>query len=199
MSRIVFLLEERSMKTLLDGLLPRLMPELPFICIPHEGKQDLEKSIPRKLYAWREPGVRFVIVRDNDGGDCIALKHSLAALCAKAGRADSLVRIACQELEAWYFGEPAAMAQAFGNDKLNKVGNKAQYRNPDNIQQPSREIARLVPEFQKISGARRIASFLSRDGNRSQSFQVMMDGIEGIFTSIRHSTDTPAQEDKANG
>jgi hypothetical protein len=84
MNRMVFLLEERSMKTLLDGLLPRLMPELPFICIPHEGKQDLEKSIPRKLRAWREPGARFVVVRDNDGGDCHALKQRLVALCNDA-------------------------------------------------------------------------------------------------------------------
>ena len=44
MNRIVFLLEERSMKTLLDGLLPRLMPDGAFICIPHEGKQDLENG-----------------------------------------------------------------------------------------------------------------------------------------------------------
>ena len=72
MNRIVFLLEERSMKTLLEGLLPRLMPDKSFICIPHEGKQDLEKSIPRKLRAWHEPGARFVVVRDNDGGDCQA-------------------------------------------------------------------------------------------------------------------------------
>ena len=56
MNRIVFLLEEYSMKVLLEGLLPRLFPELPFLCIPHQGKQDLEKSIPRKLRAWREPG-----------------------------------------------------------------------------------------------------------------------------------------------
>jgi len=48
MSRMIFLLEERSMKTLLDGLLPRLMPEMPFICIPHEGKHDLEKKHPPK-------------------------------------------------------------------------------------------------------------------------------------------------------
>lgn len=114
MSRLVFLLEERSMKTLLEGLLPRLVPGLSFICVPHEGKQDLQKSIPRKLRAWREPGVRFVIVRDNDGGDCCALKSSLSALCADAGRDDALVRIACQELEAWYLGEPSALAQAFG-------------------------------------------------------------------------------------
>ena len=68
MSRIVFLLEEDSMKVLLEGLLPRLFPGLSFLCLSHEGKQDLEKSIPRKLKAWREPGVRFVVVRDQDGG-----------------------------------------------------------------------------------------------------------------------------------
>lgn len=62
------------MKTLLDGLLPRLFPSLAFQCVPHEGKQNLAKSVPRKLRAWREPGVRFVVLRDNAGGDCHALK-----------------------------------------------------------------------------------------------------------------------------
>ena len=46
MNRIVFLLEEDSMRTLLEGVLPRLFPGLLFQCVPHEGKQDLEKSIP---------------------------------------------------------------------------------------------------------------------------------------------------------
>jgi hypothetical protein len=40
MNRLVFLVEEYSMKVLLEGLLPRLFPDLPFQCIPHEGKQD---------------------------------------------------------------------------------------------------------------------------------------------------------------
>ena len=53
MRRIIFLLEEYSMKVLLDGLLPRLVPGLQFLCVPHEGKQDLEKSVPRKLRASR--------------------------------------------------------------------------------------------------------------------------------------------------
>jgi hypothetical protein len=52
MSRVVFLLEEYSAKILLEGLLPRFFPDLSFLCIPHEGKQDLEKSFPRKLRAW---------------------------------------------------------------------------------------------------------------------------------------------------
>ena len=45
MGRMVFLLEEQSMKELLDGLLPRLFPGLNFLCVPHEGKKDLERSI----------------------------------------------------------------------------------------------------------------------------------------------------------
>lgn len=181
MSRVVFLLEERSMKTLLEGLLPRLMPGMPFICIPHDGKQDLEKSIPRKLRAWREPGVRFIVVRDNDGGNCHELKKRLAEICRQAGRSDAIVRIACQELEAWYFGDTAAMAEAFGDRRLKHIGEKARYRDPDIIHQPSREMVRLVPEFQKISGARRIAPHLTREGNHSRSFQVMIEAVERLF------------------
>ena len=61
------------MRVLLDSLLPRLFPGLSFLCVPHEGKTDPERSIPRKLRRWREPGVlRFAVVRDNDGGNCCA-------------------------------------------------------------------------------------------------------------------------------
>lgn len=184
MSRIVFLLEERSMKVLLDGLLPRLIPGISFICVPHEGKNDLEKSIPRKLRAWREPGVHFVIVRDNDGGDCHTVKQKLAALCATGGRTDTLVRIICQELEAWYFGDSAALAKAFDKDRLNEIGNKTKYRAPDKIQKPSKEIVKLIPEFNKISGARLMARYLSREKNRSHSFQVFLAGVEHMFENI---------------
>ncbi|MBK8536747.1 MAG: hypothetical protein IPL59_17550 [Candidatus Competibacteraceae bacterium] len=86
MSRLVFLLEEPSMKHLLQALLPRLLPGLNFLCVPHEGKTDLERSIPRKLMAWNEPETRFVIVRDdNDNGDCYRLWERLRALASKAG------------------------------------------------------------------------------------------------------------------
>jgi Domain of unknown function (DUF4276) len=178
MSRIIFLLEERSMKVLLDGLLPRLAPNLRFLCVTHEGKQDLEKSIPRKLRGWREPGVRFVVLRDQDAEDCYSLKERLVSLCEAGGHSKALVRIACQELEAWYLGEPLALARAFGNRQLRKIGSKARYRDPDAVVRPSDEIEKLVPEFQKVSGARRMAVHLSRNGNRSRSFHALMNGIE---------------------
>jgi hypothetical protein len=185
MSRIVFLLEEYSMKVLLDGLLPRLMPGLQFLCVPHEGKQDLEKSVPKKLRAWREPGVCFVVLRDNDGGDCCELKDRLVGLCQSGGREDSLVRIACQELEAWYIGEPTALADVFGNEQLRSMGSKARYQDPDSVVRPSEEIQKLVPEFQKVSGARRMAKRLSREGNSSRSFQVLIEGVDRLATRLQ--------------
>lgn len=177
MSRLVFLLEEPSMKELLEGLLPRLAPDVVFLCVPHEGKQDLEKSVPRKLKAWREPGVRFVVVRDNDGEDCLAVKARLRDLCRAGGRDDTLVRVVCQELEAWYFGEPEALAEAYGDPRLSALDRKAKYRNPDGIQSPSTELEQVIPEFQKVSGARAMGALLTRERNRSRSFQVFVDGV----------------------
>lgn len=173
------------MKILLDILLPRLVPGLPFLCVPHEGKQDLEKSVPKKLRAWREPGVHFVVLQDNDGNDCLDLKRRLVMLCGNGGRPDTLVRIACQELEAWYLGEPAALAEAFKNERLRNIGAKARYRDPDTVIRPSAEIVSLVPEFQKVSGARRMAPYLSRDGNRSRSFQVLIQGLDRLSTTVQ--------------
>jgi len=189
-SRLVFLLEEYSMKVLLDTLLPRLFPALPFLCVPHEGKQDLEKSVPKKLRAWREPGVHFIVLRDNDQGDCRAHKERLLNLCRAGGRPDTLVRIACKELEAWYLGEPDALAEAFGDDRLRSIGNRERFRDPDAVQRPAAEVMRLVPEFQKVSGARLIASRLSRERNRSRSFGVLLDGIERIADTLTGSSPT---------
>ena len=181
MSRIVFMVEEPSMKVLLENLLPRLLPGISFRCIPHQGKRDLEKSIPRKLRAWNIPGDRFVVVRDNDGGDCRELKQKLLSICAEASRSDVMVRIVCQELEAWYFGDPKALARAFDRKDLEGIDRKARYRQPDAIQQPSREIKKLIPEFQKISGARLLARQIRREENNSRSFQVFMEGVERLL------------------
>jgi hypothetical protein len=189
MSRLIFMLEEPSMQILLEILLPRLFPDLPFVCIPHEGKTDLERSLPRKLRAWRQPDDLFVVMRDNDGGDCKALKSALAAMCAAAGRGDTLVRIVCQELEAWYFGEPIAMANAFGMPQLGNIGQRAGFRDPDAISRPSRALAALHGPFQKIDGARKMAHHLTYGRNRSRSFRAMVEGIAKIT-----GCSLPAQE-----
>ncbi|MHB8417050.1 MAG: DUF4276 family protein [Myxococcales bacterium] len=191
MSRVVFLLEERSMKLFLEGLLPRLVPGLEFLCVPHEGKSDLEASIPRKLRAWNEPGARFVVVRDNDGGDCAALKKRLVRLCVDAGRDDALVRIACQELEAWYLGELEAVSEAFHEPALARLGDKTKFRDPDRLGGPASELRRLVPSFQKLSGARLMAAVVSEERNRSGSFHAFLRGVRRLLDAPqepRHGT-----------
>ena len=103
------------MKAFLEGFLPRILPpEQSFRLIPHEGKSDLEKSLPRKLRTWREPGARFIVVRDQDRADCVQVKAGLRALCDGTGR-DVLIRIACRELEAWYLADLSAVDKAYGS------------------------------------------------------------------------------------
>ena len=169
------------MRVLLDGLLPRLFPGLAFLCVPHEGKNDLENSLIDTLRNWRVPGDRFVIVRDNDQADCISLKERLRGLCREGRRSDASIRIVCQELEAWYLGDPDALAKAFGDEGLRRLKRQPQYRNPDSRPKPSRDLERLVPGFRKIAGARAMAGQLRRKGNRSHSYAVFLDRVDDLW------------------
>lgn len=123
-------------------------------------------------------------MRDNDGGDCVALKSTLTDLCQRSGRQDVLVRIPCQELEAWYFGDCDALASAFGREQLRQVSTRKRYRDPDAIEQPGRALAELVDGFQKVSGARLMGRHLRRE-NSSRSFRVLIDGLDRIQASLR--------------
>lgn len=191
MSRIVFLVEERSMAAFLDIWMKQAFPDVPFKCVPHEGKSDLLKSIPRKLKAWREPGVHFVVIIDNDRCDCEELKARLLKSCRDGGREDALVRIACQELEAWYLGDPDALAAAFGDQSLLDSLRKPRFRNPDTLSKPSNELARLVPAFQKVSGARAVARYINRERNTSASFMTFVAGIDRIVGRLPPSPNAP--------
>ena len=76
--RLVFMVEELSMKELLQVILPKILPEgseEPLI-IPHSGREDLRRSIPIKLQAWQNPEDKFIIVCDQDSNDCVALKKN---------------------------------------------------------------------------------------------------------------------------
>lgn len=186
--RIIFLLEEPSMRVLLDDWLPRIFPGWVdgqhFQCVPHEGKSDLDRSIPIKLANWRIPGDRFVVVRDNDGADCIKLKAKLKALCVKAGRPETLVRLVCQELEGWYIGDLAALAAAFAAEKVDTPAHRKRFADADSWLKPSLEVKRLVPAFQKNSGARAMAQHLSVHGNRSHSARAFIEGVRRLAADM---------------
>jgi hypothetical protein len=182
MRQLVFLLEEESMKALLDVLLPKILPaDITFLCIPHEGKQDLEKSIPIKLRAWQTPETYFVIVRDKDHADCLEVKKRLIKLCELAGRDDSLVRIACHELESWFLGDLAAVEKAFNIKKLAGQQQNRKYKEPDKLANASEELEKLVKGYRKVSGAKTIADHMTIHQNYSHSFNCFINGVSGLI------------------
>jgi hypothetical protein len=168
------------MKEVLEVLLPKILPEnmkKPLV-IPHRGKSDLAASISTKLRAWNIPGDRFVIVHDQDSNDCKQLKEELLTLCANK-QDDVLVRIACRELEAWYFGDLQAVSRAYGKD-FTKLAGKRKYRAPDKMGNPKEEIRKLLPAHQQISGARLIAQHMRVEQNTSPSFNTFVSGVRRI-------------------
>lgn len=178
---LVFLLEEPSMRELLVGLLPRILPQgVTTVLIAHEGKTDLERSIPRKLKAWRNPDARFVVVRDQDSGDCVAIKRALVALAAAAGRTDVVVRIACRELEAWLLGDLPGMARVFERPALADLATKRKYRNPDALGSPSAELRTLLGAYGKVAGARAMGPEVSLVANGSASFAAFVSAIRTL-------------------
>jgi hypothetical protein len=114
MKKLVFLLEEPSMREVLNVLLPQLLPqEVGFQLITHKGKQHLEKAILYKLRRWQTPNTHFVIVCDQNSDDCIKLKQRLKDLCQQAGKPDALIRIVCHELESWFLGDARGRGNRF--------------------------------------------------------------------------------------
>lgn len=178
--KLVFLLEEKSMKCFLDGILPKILPgDVAFQTIPHSGKSDLQKSIRIKLSAWNEPDVKFVIVQDQDSNNCRELKNQLLQLCEGTQR-DVLIRIACHELESWYFGDLEAVSLAYCRD-LSKIMKKKKYRVPDDIISPKHELQMILPEHQQIDEAKRIAKYIEVERNTSVSFKMFVSGIHKLL------------------
>jgi hypothetical protein len=180
MNELVFFLEEPSAEAMLEGLLPRILPGVRYRCIVFEGKQDLEKQLVRRMRGYCVPNARFVVLRDQDSADCHTVKKGLTELCRQAQRPDSLVRIACRELESWYLADLEAVQTGLGMHNLAKLQNKQVYRAPDALPSPACELKKIAPSYQKIGGSRAIGRHLDPNNARSKSFAVFVAGIQRI-------------------
>ena len=184
MRTLVVFTEEMSAKVMLESLLPRLLPEpaWSFRCVAFEGKQHLEKQLPIKLKGWRTPNTHFIVLRDQDGGQCKTIKKKIKDICAAAQKPNTLVRIVCRELESWYLRDLEAVESALQIDGLRTLQEKAQYRKPDKIPCPSKELKRVTKNrYQKVSGSRLIGEHLRLDNSRSTSFKHFISGVRRIM------------------
>lgn len=192
MARIEILVEEPSMKEFLSILLPRVITQ-PWVLNENyfirafEGKSDLKKNIPSKvkyLSNWSHEKVGIVVLQDQDSADCKILKQNLVELCEQHGNCPKLVRIVCRELEAWYIGDFEAVHKAYESFKYQTYSSKAKFRVPDNCNAYD-ELRKILPEFQKVGGAKKIAPFIDVEANKSVSFQQTISGLKNFFDQIK--------------
>lgn len=181
---LVFFLEEPSAKAMLQGMLPKILPAhvVPQFVV-FEGKQDLEKRLPIRLRAWQDPDAKFIVMRDQDSGDCVKIKQRLVQICSEEGRPDCVVRIACHGLESFYLGDLAAVAQSIGPKNLAKQQQKAKFRDPDRLANPSEELKKMAPTYQKLAGSRKIGPCMNTSQNLSHSFNALVQGIQKLMQS----------------
>lgn len=179
---LVFFLEEPSARDFLESVLPRVLPAH---ITPHflvfEGKQDLEKQLVVRMKRWLRPNSRFVVMRDQDSGDCRVIKARLVNLCVAAGQPHAAVRIVCKELETFFVGDWPAVAAGYQQPKLAEHAQKAKFRAPDVLGSPFMELKRILPNYQKREGARTISPHLDLKNNRSSSFRVLMRTLEAML------------------
>ena len=182
MMTIVFFLEEPSAEEMLKGILPKILPNhITPRFIVFQGKQDMDKQLVRRLRLWRTPNSRFLVLRDKDSGDCRVIKQNLLDKCNAAHKPDTIVRIACHELESFYLGDLLAVDKGLELRSLSRLQNKRKYREPDKLTNPAMELMWLTQNcYQKVSGSRVISKYLDLENNLSHSFNVLVKTIKNI-------------------
>ena len=181
MRYLVCLLEEPSAREMLKGVLPRILPDdVSVQYVVFEGKQDLEKQVHRRLRLWKYPNSLFLVMRDQDSGDCKVIKDNLLNKIVESGRQDcTIVRIACHELESFYLGDLSSVEKGLAIRGLGKNQTKRKYTTTDALANAAEELIKITRKrYQKVSGSRAIGPHLKIDGSScSHSFNVLLDGV----------------------
>ena len=193
-------MEGPSEEALADGWLRRLLPRHTFTVIRHRGKgklpgdalkvpdirrEGLLDQLPAKLRAYgrslNPETDRVVVLVDLDDDDCLDLKRRLVALLDHCDpRPAVLFRIAIEETEAFYLGDPKAIREAFPQAKVQRMKDYE----PDSICGAWEIFQHVVGarSEDKVGWAEKMAPHLGTEwrgkgANRSPSFQQLCKGL----------------------
>jgi hypothetical protein len=192
--RVEVLVEEPSMEAALRALLPRMLGSVSFEVYAFSCKSQLLKELPKRLrgYAsWLPDTWRVVVVIDRDDEPCRKVKRTLEAMANKAGLATRTTsrqryavvnRVAIEELEAWYFGDWAAVRKAYPR-VTEGVDRQAKFRAPDAItggtweafERCLQKVGYFTTGLRKIEAAGAIAPHMDPMRNTSPSFCSLRD------------------------
>jgi hypothetical protein len=167
------------------------------------ARRILLDQLPRVLGGYaKTPGIdAVVVVLDADDRDCATFLAELRAVAASRGAgAKTMFRLAIEETETWYFGDPDALHAAY--PKAKKAVLK-RYRQDtvcgtwemlaDAIHPGGLAAVRKpggpLPGKLKHDWANRIGPLMNPDANRSPSFGKLRDGLRRLVAA---AADNPA-------
>lgn len=198
LEKLIVFVEEYSMEAALEQLLPKLLGNIEFQIFRFQCKDDLLKRTPERLkgYAsWLPESWRILVLVDRDDDDCAVLKDDLENMAAAAclltktavghGQHFQVVnRIAIEELEAWFFGDWAAVRAAYPRVPAT-VPQKAGFRDPDAIAGGTWEAMERVFKkagyfstgLRKLELVRSVAAHMDINRNGSRSFQAFANAV----------------------
>ena len=210
---IEILVEDSSGTKLLHVLLPQLLgPQgephtwrlhaykgigrIPQGLVPNgdSAKRILLDQLPRILRGYgKTPGIdAVVVVLDTDKRDCVAFLSELEAAADACNPVpDTLFRLAIEEIEAWYFGDQAALLAAYPRAKLDVLKKYVQDSTcgtwellADAVQAGGSAAIKKagwpLPGQVKNEWAKRIGPFMDPDSNISPSFGKFRDGLRRL-------------------
>lgn len=198
LEKLIVFVEEYSMEAALEQLLPKRLGDVEYQIIRFQCKDDLLKQAPARLKgyaAWLPEHWRILVLVDRDDDDCGPLKERLERMAADAGLLTKMNaaqgqgfqvvnRIAIEELEAWFFGDWAAVQAAYPRVSA-AVPQKAGFRDPDAIAGGTWEAIERVLQrsgyfssgLRKLELARSVAGHMDIQRNRSRSFQAFIGAV----------------------
>lgn len=143
--------------------------------VTYSGKCDLEKRFWVTMRGWDWGNPFFVVLRDNDGGECLLLKERLAQAAVSTGKPFK-IRIVYQELESWFLADCEAVCAAYPRSKISNL--TAKYRDPDRLTNASDELLGATGDRKKVARAKAIAQYFEPARNLSHSFQVFFHTLQ---------------------
>lgn len=198
LEKIIVYVEEPSMEATLECLLPKMMKDADFEIRRFQCKDDLLKNLPDRLRGystWLPGNWAILVLVDRDDDDCQLLKQTLEEMAERAGllsktragdgnRFQIANRIAVEELEAWFFGDWAAVQAAYPRVP-STIPQKAAYREPDAILGGTWEaLERILKRagyfrtgLRKLECARSVAAQMQPGRNTSPSFRAFIGAV----------------------
>lgn len=200
MMRVHFLVEGRSEAAFFDRWAPRLLKGHEVRTHPHQGKGTLPKpgekldprrrglldQLPAKLRGFggstRAKDECVVVVVDADDEDCVALRERLdEAIEAISPKPVVLLRIAVEELEAYYLGDLHALGAAYPKHDAKA----ARAYVPDSIVGTAELFGKIIGDggANKVAWAERMGDKLGTKAavNRSPSFKKLVSGLRRVI------------------